>query len=413
MSGAKAGVVVIGGSIGGVRTVQGLRKEGYAGPIRLATEELVEPYDRPPLSKEYLAGRKTLDHFTLLTHEDAVQLDVELMLGARAVQLDTDWNLVEFADGSQLGYEHLVIATGSGPRPTPWEDVEGVLPLRDLHDADLVRRALDGANSIAVVGAGFIGAEVAATARGLGVDVTMIDPLPYPMARVLGGSLANRFIDLHQDRGVKLLMSTRVESIQKNARGMDVALSGGSVLTCDAVVVGIGTVPNTSWLNQSGLDVENGVACDARGRATDVAGIYAVGDVARWLDPGDGVQRRHEHWTNAVEQAAIVAKVIVHGDAPDHRPSPYVWSDQYDWHIQVIGDPTHGELTDTIENQPVISDGHASRPRFAAVYGASDGTIVGGVTVSWPKATVTLRRAMASNSPTVDAIATILQLTAR
>ncbi|SFT82402.1 phthalate 3,4-dioxygenase, ferredoxin reductase subunit [Geodermatophilus amargosae] len=405
--------MVVGGSIGAVRTVQGLRREGYGGRIRLLTEELVEPYDRPPLSKQYLAGSRSLDQFTLLTQEAAGDLDVEMVLGARAVGIDPDWDVVQLADGSRISYEHLVVATGSSPRVTPWDTVEGVLSLRDLQDADQLRRALDGASSIAVVGAGFVGAEVAATARGLGLDVTMIDPLPHPMARVLGGALADRFIELHQDRGANLLLSTRVESIQRDASGIQLSLSDSTVLTCDVVVIGIGTVPNTGWLSGAGLDLVNGVACDARGRATDVAGIYAVGDAARWLDPHDGVQRRHEHWTNAVEQAAVVAKVIVHGDAPEHRPRPYVWSDQYDWQIQVLGDPARGELIDVIENEPVISDGAAPRPRFAAVYGASDGNVVGAVIVSWPRATLTLRRSLASTTTTADATTSVQALTAR
>lgn len=408
-----AGVVVVGGSIGGVRTVQALRKEGYEGRIRLLTEELVEPYDKPPLSKQYLAGSKRLDEFTLLTRDAAKDLGVELLLGAQAVALDSDWDSVTLADGSRVSYEHLVVATGSSPRTTPWDEIDGVLTLRSLRDADELRLAIDGAAKIAVVGAGFVGAEVAATIRALGVEVTMIDPLPYPMARVLGGALAERFIELHQTRGVNLLMNTHVDSIRKTGQGIEVALSRATVITCDAVIVGIGTLPNTGWLSGSGLHTENGVACDARGRATDVSGIYAVGDVARWLDPQDGIQRRHEHWTNAVEQAAIVAKVIVHGDAPDHRPTPYVWSDQFDWHIQVLGDPARGELTDTIENQPVTSDTAATRTRFAAVYGAADGSIIGAVIVSWPRATFALRRALLSKASAGEAVAALQELTIR
>jgi len=306
-----------------------------------------------------------------------------------------------------------VVATGSNPRTTPWDDIEGVLALRKLGDAQQLRLAIARSAKIAVVGAGFVGAEVAATAQALGVDVTMIDPLPYPMARVLGGALAERFIELHHTRGVKLLMNTRVDSIRKTGQGIELALSEANALIVDAVIVGIGTLPNTGWLSDSGLHIENGVACDARGRATNVSGIYAVGDVARWLDPQDGVQRRHEHWTNAVEQAAIVAKVIVHGDAPDHRPTPYVWSDQFDWNIQVLGDPTRGELTDTIENQPVTSDAAVTRTRFAAIYGAADGSIIGAVIVSWPRATLTLRRALLSKAPAADAAASLRELTHR
>jgi len=234
-----SGVVVIGGSIGGVRTVQALRKEGYQGQIRLLTEELVEPYDKPPLSKQYLAETTRLDQFTLLTRDEADKLGVELLLGAQAVALDPDWDSVTLADGSRISYEHLVVATGSSPRTTPWDTVEGVLALRNLRDADQLRLAIHRAAKIAVVGAGFVGAEVAATVRARGVDVTMIDPLPYPMARVLGGALAERFIDLHRSRGVKLLMNTRVDSIRATGQGIQLALSGADVLVCDAVIVGI------------------------------------------------------------------------------------------------------------------------------------------------------------------------------
>ena len=410
---ASSGVVVVGGSIGGVRTVQALRREGYEGRIRLLSEEFVEPYDKPPLSKQYLAGTKRLDEFTLLTRDEADKLGVELLLGAQAVALDSDWNSVALADGSQISYEHLVVATGSNPRTTPWDAIDGVLALRSLRDADQLRLAIDGASKIAVVGAGFVGAEVAATVRARGVDVTMIDPLPHPMARVLGGALAERFIELHRSRGVKLLLNTRVDSIRKTSQGVELALSDGDALICDAVIVGIGTLPNTGWLSDSGLHIDNGVACDARGRATDVSGIYAVGDVARWLDPQDGIQRRHEHWTNAVEQAAIVAKVIVHGDAPDHRPTPYVWSDQFDWQVQVLGDPARGELADTIDYQPVTSEAGVTRTRFAAIYGAADGSTIGAVIVSWPKATFTLRRALASKAPTGDVAASLRELMSR
>ena len=407
----RSGVVVVGGSIAGVRTVQALRKEGYEGRIRLLTEELLEPYDKPPLSKQYLAGTKSLNEFTLLTRAGASELGVELLLGARAVSLDPDWASVTLADGSQIGYEHLVVATGSRPRATPWDTVDGVWTLRNLGDSDQLRLAIESATRIAVVGAGFIGAEVAATARARGVEVTMIDPLPFPMARVLGGALAERFIELHRNRGVELLMNTRVDSIRNTGRGIELVLSGADVLVCDAVVVGIGTLPNTAWLSASSLHLENGVACDACGRATDAPGIYAVGDVAQWLDPHDGIPRRHEHWTNAVEQAAVVAKVIVHGDAPDHRPTPYVWSDQFDWHLQVVGDPARGELVDTIDNSSTTDDSTGTRSRFAAVYGAADGTISGGVIVSWPKATFTLRRALQDKAHATGAAQSLRELT--
>jgi NADPH-dependent 2,4-dienoyl-CoA reductase/sulfur reductase-like enzyme len=409
----RSGVVVVGGSIGGVRTVQALRKEGYEGRIRLLTEEFVEPYDKPPLSKHYLAGTTRLDEFTLLTRDEADKLDVELLLGAQAVALDSDWASVALADGSRIGYEHLVVATGSSPRATPWDTVDGVWTLRSLGDSDQLRLAIDNATRIAVVGAGFVGAEVAATARARGVEVTMIDPLPYPMARVLGGALAERFIELHQTRGVELLMNTRVDSIRNTGQGIELALSEANALLCDAVIVGIGALPNTGWLSDSGLHLDNGVACDACGRATDAPGIYAVGDVAQWLDPQDGIQRRHEHWTNAVEQAAVVAKVIVHGDAPDHRPTPYVWSDQFDWHIQVVGDPARGELVDTIEDRLTADGTAATRTRFAAVYGAADGTISGAVIVSWPRATFALRRAVVGKASATAAAASLRELTSR
>jgi len=382
--------VVVGGSIGAVRTVQALRREGYGGRIRLLTEELVEPYDRPPLSKQYLAGSRSLDQFTLLTQEEAGKLDVEMMLGVRAVGIDPDWDVVELADGSRLSYEHLVIATGSSPRATPWDTVEGVLSLRDLQDADQLRRALDSATSIAVVGAGFVGAEVAATARGLGVEVTMIDPLPHPMARVLGGTLAERFIKLHQDRGVQFLLSTRVESIQKNTSGIQLSLSDSTTLTCDVVIVGIGTLPNTEWLSGSGLQLTPGLECDATLTAVDDADILGAGDIVSWPHPlAGGEAIRIEHWTVAAEQGQQAGRNVllpVEERKPYDQP-PYFWSDQYDTKIQSLGLPGRAARLELLEE---TEDGS----RF--VYGGErDGRLVGVIAINAARRLGSYRMALA------------------
>lgn len=372
------GVVIVGGSVAGIRTARALREHGYAGPVRVVEAEAEIPYDKPPLSK----GSVDLDACVpLITLEEADALDVDLLLRRRAVALDADRRRLSLDDGTVLTFDHLVIATGLTPRRTPY-DVAGVHVLRTLADARALRAALARAQRVLVIGAGFIGAEVAAMARRHGVEVTLVDPAPVPMGRVVGADLGGRFADLHRRHGVDTRFGTTVRALDPAGAGYRAALSDGTVVEVDEVVVGIGSEVNVGWLAGSGLVVGNGVRCDDRGGAVGAPGIHAVGDAACWA----GV--RVEHWTSAVEQAVCVARTIVDPGRPvAPAPVTYVWSDQYDWKIQLVG-------TRDVARDPVVVE-EAEPFRLLATWHDDDGRVTGGVTVNWPRESVRLRTALA------------------
>lgn len=382
-------VVVIGSSVGGVRTVQALRREGFAGRIVLVGEETVPPYDKPPLSKQYLAGEWQPDRLALLPEEAAAAAEVELRLGAAAVRLDVAAQQVLLADGTALDYDHVVIATGATARPSPWTADSGVHVIRTLADVDGLRADLAAGGSVVVVGGGVIGAEAAATIRGLGHEVTMVDPLATPLARLVGPEVGRPLEELHRRHGVDTRFGVGVEGIEGKAGDLTVTLTDGSVLTAATVLVGIGAVPNDGWLADSGLLVENGVVCDQYCRAVDSDRVWAVGDVARWQDPRYQGEVRVEHWTNAVEQGAAVAHNIAHpDDLKPYAPLEYVWSDQYDWKLQIVGSAMRGA------RHVVVGDLSADPTRAAVLYATADGKLAGAVTVNWPKVTVASRRAL-------------------
>ncbi len=382
--------VIVGASVGGVRTAQALRGAGYDGEIALIGDEAVLPYDRPPLSKALLAGTATTESVGLLTAEAAAQARVELVLGNAAIGVDRARRRVLLADGGSRAYDDLVIATGARARPSPWGTPPGVHVVRSLSDAEGLRAALRAGGPLVVVGAGFIGAEVAATAVGMGVDdVTVVDPVATPMSRVLDPEIALLFGRLHTDRGVRTRFGVGVTAIEETATGLRVHLDNGSVLPARSVVVGIGAVPNDEWLRGSGIPVDDGVLCDSSCRSVADPHVWAVGDVARWWHPALDRAVRSEHWTNAVEQAACVAHNITRPDGPrEYAPVPYVWSDQYDWKIQLVG-RTGSEFAH------VRVDGVDPERRFAVLYADASDRFVGALTVNWPKALVTCRRVLA------------------
>jgi NADPH-dependent 2,4-dienoyl-CoA reductase/sulfur reductase-like enzyme len=389
--------VIVGSSVGGVRTAQALRAAGYDGDVVLVGAEDVLPYDKPPLSKGLLAGAADPGSIGLLSQAEARDLGIRLVLGRPARRLDVAGRAVELEDGERLRYDDVVIATGARARPSPWGQPPGVHVLRTLDDATALRDSLRRGGPLVVIGAGFIGAEVAATARGLGVgDVTVVDPVPVPLSRVLHPAVAGRFGALHRERGVVTRFGTGVAGLDHGPGGLAVRLTDGSRLPAATVVVGIGAIPNEEWLASSGLRVAGGVVCDQYSRATP--GVHAVGDVARWFHPGHGAHVRSEHWTNAVEQAACVAHNIANPGQPrPYAPVEYVWSDQYDWKIQLAG-RTGGDL------RPVTVDRPDKASSFAVLYEAGDGRLAGAVAVNWPRALVTCRRALAGGQPLDDVL---------
>lgn len=379
--------VVVGASVGGVRAAQALRSEGFDGRVVLVGAESHLPYDKPPLSKQFLAGEWGLDKVLLLTAEKAAEAGIELRLGAPATRLDVAARRLLLADGETLAYDKLVVATGASARPSPWRPDSGVHVVRTLDDSRRLAEALQQDGPVVVVGGGFIGAEVAATARGLGREVTLVDPMPTPIGRVVGPEIGSLFTELHHRHGAATRFGVGVEEVAGVAGDLSVGLTDGSRLRAATVVVGIGAIPNDGWLADSGIPVENGVLCDEYSRAVDVPNVLAVGDVARWFHPGHREHVRVEHWTNAVEQAVVVAHNIAHpDDLRTHRPVEYVWSDQYDWKAQIVGRPVHGvrhEIVGTLEGE---------HPRGAVLYQDGAGRLCGAVSVNWPRALVQCRR---------------------
>ncbi|MEV8559125.1 FAD-dependent oxidoreductase [Streptomyces sp. NPDC051917] len=382
-------VLIVGASVAGVHAARTLRAQGHDGRIVLAGAEAQLPYDKPPLSKQFLSGDGDPERVRLLTEDEARDLRIELRLGTAAVGLDPAEREVRFDDGQACRYDVCVIATGAAARPSPWPVDSGLHHLRSLADGTALRADLRRGGHVVIIGAGFIGAETAATARALGCEVTVVDPNPVPMERVLGPELGELCIALHGRHGVRTRFGRAVTSVTGTAGDLAVTLDDGEVLRARTVVVGIGAVPNDGWLAGSGLRPADGVLCEEHGRAVGAEDVFAVGDVARWFHPGRGEHLRIEHWTNAVDQAALVAHNILHPDTlRTHVPVEYVWSDQYDWKIQIVGRPSTAAL------HTVIGE-FGANARGAALFTDGDGRLSAAVTVNWPRALVECRRLVA------------------
>ena len=366
---AKPGrVVVVGASLGGLRAAEALRRLGFDGRIALVGEERHHPYDRPPLSKEILRGEREPAAIALAKPEQLDALELDLHLGRRAVALDARAREVELEGGERLPFDGCVIATGCRPRRLRGQpDLPGIFLLRTLDDALAIRAELERGPRVAVVGAGFIGAEVAASCRLRGLEVVMIDPLPTPLAASVGTEIGAVVGALHRDHGAVLRMGVGVAGFEGGARLERVQLSDGSAVAADVAVVGIGVAPCTEWLASSGIELSDGVVCDATA-ATSLPGVVAVGDVARFENPLFGTSMRVEHWTHAVEHASAAAESLLAepGRATPFAPAPFVWSDQYDLKIQSAGwmlpeDETrvvHGSLA---ERRCVVLHGRKGR----------------------------------------------------
>lgn len=390
-------IVIVGASIGGVRTAQALRSEGHRGSIVIVGTESELPYDKPPLSKQYLVGEWEADRVRLLDGEGARNSAIELRLGAAAVSLDLADRRVDLADGSELCFDRLVIATGARARPAPWRAESGVHVLRTLEDSSRLRAALRRTGPVVVVGGGFIGAEVAAAACRSGRHVTIVDPLTAPAERVVGPEIGAVLATVHDRHGVATRFGTEVARVEGCEGALAVELTDGQTLRADTVVVGIGAIPETGWLEDSGLLVEDGVVCRADCRSVEDDGVFAVGDCARCFHPRYEETVRIEHWTNTAEQATCVAHNLTHsGERRTHSPIEYVWSDQYDWRVQIAGRPDRYDVTE------IFGDADAEFPRFAALYRDDSGGLGGAVTVNWARALVTARRHMMTGT-TYDA----------
>ncbi len=446
-----ATVVVAGAGLAGLRAAETLRGDGFRGRLVLVGAEAHRPYDRPPLSKQYLAGTWGRERLCLRRDEAFDELGLDLRLGVPAVACDVAGRSVTLADGEVLGWDGLVVATGAVPRTFAGAaGIPGVHVLRTIGDADRLAASLGrpepapgdrapggGARAgggapvggraprrVVVVGAGFIGSEVAATATGLGAAVTVVEPLAAPLARALGERIGRVCSELHSAHGVDVRTGTGAGALLL-ADGTRVALGSlaeaaaaagdggpagpapvagvelddGSVVGADAVVVGVGVVPATGWLAGSGLSLHDGVEADATLHAAD--GVVVAGDVARWPRHGTATTVRLEHWTNASEQGVAAARSLLAGRAAAAAfdPVPYVWSDQYDVKIQVIGFPA---ADDDVE----VVDGDLGERRFVAVY-ARGGAVTGAVGFGRPRQLMTVRPLVQRSAPVAEARAAL------
>ncbi|MBK3565444.1 NAD(P)/FAD-dependent oxidoreductase [Streptomyces sp. MBT62] len=375
-TGAVAHVLVVGASASGLTTVEALRRKGYTGRITVLGAEPHAPYDRPPLSKQILSGVWEPDRAALRTEDMLTGLDTEFVYGDPAVGLDTATRTVRTESGRELSADAIVIATGVRPRVLPGQgELTGVHVLRTLDDALALRTDLLAGSRLVVVGEGVLGSEIAATARTLGLDVTLAGPLTGPLALQVGPLVSGLLAELHTERGVRLRLGNGVSGFTSaQGRVSGVELSTGEVLPADVVVVAIGASPATEWLADSGLELDNGVVCDSRCQAAP--GIYAVGDVARWHHEQLGRLIRLENRTNATEQAMAVAGAILGEDRP-YEPVPYFWTDQFDAKLQV-----HGFLPADAEVDVV--DGDLTTRRFVTRY-RSGGRVTGILGWNMPK----------------------------
>mgnify|MGYP001947916570 FL=1 len=383
--------MIVGGGLAAARTAEQLRRSEYTGAITIVSDEDHLPYDRPPLSKEVL--RAETDDVTLKPAEFYAENDITVLLGNGARSVDTVAKAVTLSDGTALDYDELVIATGLVPKRIPsFPDLPGIHVLRSLDESRALRSEARDATRAVVVGAGFIGCEVAASLRKLDVEVVLVEPQPAPLASVLGEQIGGLITRLHQAEGVDVRCGVGVADVGGDDRVRTVTLADGSELDADLVIVGIGSKPATDWLEGSGITVDNGVVCDEVGRTT-APHVWAIGDVASWLDVV-GEQVRVEHWSNVADQARAMVPALLGQEASAAVTVPYFWSDQYDVKIQCLGEP---EATDTVHI--VEDDGR----KFLAYYERA-GVVVGVVGGGMPGKVMKTRGKIAAGAPIADVL---------
>lgn len=394
---ATARAVVVGAAVAGVAAAVALRDAGFAGELVLLGEERHEPYDRPPLSKQLLRGTSEPEELRLPGVPQLREREVELRLGVRATGLDLERRELRLEGGDPLGFDGLIVATGSVPKRLPGQvDLPGLHMLRTIDDAVALRGELVGAARVGVVGAGFIGLEVASEARGLGAAVTVVDLAPHPLSRVFGPEVGARVRRLHAAHGVEFRCGEPTAGLAvRDGRVVGIELADG-VVAADLVVVGIGTVPADAWLEGSGLRIDDGVVCDAELRAAPA--VYAAGDVARWEHPLFG-SIRVEHWTTAGQHARVAAHNLARdlgGEGEPRRADavPYFWSDQHGVKLQLAG---------WIVGSDALAEFEGAGVRSATLFGR-EGKLVGALALDWPVFVARRRRDVGASTDWKEAV---------
>lgn len=386
-------VLVVGAGVAGTRAAETLRQEGYDGALTIVGAERHAPYHRPPLSKKLLTGKVQRAGVDLAPQLD---LNARVLRGASARGIDMSSRTVQVRDegrNEELGFDGLVIATGAVPREWPGDPVpDGVMVLRTVDDCLAIRERLHVARRVVVVGGGFIGAEVAASCRSLGLDVVLVELAAAPLLAALGEEMANRWTELHRAHGVDVRVGVSVENFVGDGHVEAVRLSDGTRVAADLVVIGLGVVPDTAWLEGSGLHVDDGVVCDATCAVEGGTNVVAAGDVARWWHPLYERHLRVEHWDHAARQGAAAARTLLAGPdrADTYDEVPYFWSDQYDVKVQMLGVPQDYDAVKIIEGDP---DDWA----FVAAYGKQGRTIA--VLATCPGRVHAYRDAIAARAP--------------
>lgn len=386
-------VVIVGSSLAAVHAIESLRENGYQDQITLIGAERQLPYDRPPLSKDALRHGPDAEKLLIKQPDWYVSHDIDLRLGRAAVGLDARQRRVQLAGGRYIDYDGLILATGSQARRFPLFDGDAhAYTVRTIDDATALHRQLESGRHLAVIGAGFIGLEVAATASAIGMDVSVVETAPAPLTRVLGCEVGRWFKRRHESHGVTLYCDNMITLVETNGRGSKLHLRDGTVLAADVVLAGVGAIPATGWLRGSGLAVSDGVVCDS-GLRTSAPDVVAAGDVARWYNPLFGERMRVEQWSNAVEQGRKAAISLLGGVDP-FASVPYFWSDQFDAKIRFAG------RADRAEHVHVRQDSDTS---LVVLFGAG-GFIRGALCVNEPRRLARYRAAIAGRTTWNDAI---------
>ncbi|MGW0590055.1 NAD(P)/FAD-dependent oxidoreductase [Streptosporangium sp. NPDC002607] len=396
------GLVIVGASLAGLRAAQAARREGFSGRITLIGDEPHLPYDRPPLSKAYLAEAGEPDYF--VAPEELDEQNIAIRLSSRATELDPNAREVVLADASRVPFDKLIVATGASPRRLAIApDIDGVVTLRTLDDATRIRSRLREGLDVVVIGAGFIGSEIASSAHVQGANVTILEAAPVPLVRAVGEEVGAAISGLHSRNGVRLVCGAQIEAIRGETHVTEVVLADGERIPADLVVVGIGAAPATEWLVSSGIElnpIDGGVVCDEY-LESSIPGVFAAGDVAHWPNGVMDVTMRSENWTNAAEQGARagVNAVVEHKRAA-FETVPYFWSDWYQSRIQFVGTASADSVT--------FASGGPQEDKFVALYRSGD-RLVGAATLNEQRKIMKFRRLIQQRGSWDEALALLEQ----